>query len=133
MTVRYDSVLAFVGEPVRFRTDTLQVAGQDVYPFAIGNPHAVVFVDDVDEVAVDEIGPAIENDAMFPNRTNVEFVQVLDEGGIRVRIWERGVGETPASGTGATRGQPARTGSTARPAVSRLRRNRSSFPDESPV
>ena len=102
VTVKSNSVLAFVGEPVRFRTDTLQVAGQDVYPFAIGNPHAVIFVDDVDDIDVEDIGSAIETDPMFPNRTNVEFVEILEGGGIKVRVWERGVGETPASGTGAT-------------------------------
>ena len=102
VTVKEDSVVAWVGEPVRFRTDTLAIAGHDVHPFAIGNPHAVLFVDDADEAPVDEVGPLIEHDAMFPNRTNVEFVEVLEDGGIRSRIWERGVGETQASGTGAT-------------------------------
>ena len=48
------------------------------------------------------IGRLVESDPLFPNRTNVEFVEVLEEGGIKARIWERGVGETPASGTGAT-------------------------------
>ncbi len=102
VTVKSESVVAFVGEPVRFRTDTLQVAGYDVHPFAIGNPHAVLFVDDVEAADVDTIGPVIENDPLFPNRTNVEFVQVGEGEGIAVRVWERGVGETPASGTGAT-------------------------------
>ena len=102
VTVKSESVVAFVGEPVRFRTDTLQVAGYDVHPFAIGNPHAVIFVDDVETVDVGTIGPLIENDPLFPNRTNVEFVQVVEDEGIAVRVWERGVGETPSSGTGAT-------------------------------
>jgi diaminopimelate epimerase len=100
--VKQESVVAFVGEPVKFRTDTLQVSGYDVYPFAVGNPHAVMLVDDVEEVDVAGIGPIIEHDPLFPNRTNVEFVEILDEGGVKARIWERGVGETPASGTGAT-------------------------------
>ena len=100
--VKPDSVVAFVGEPVRFRTDTLQVAGYDVHPFAIGNPHAVLFVDDVATADVAGIGQIIEGDPLFPNRTNVEFVEVLEDGGIAARVWERGVGETPASGTGAT-------------------------------
>ena len=102
VTVMDDRVLAFVGEPVGFRTGTLTVAGHELHPFAIGNPHAVLFVEDVDEAPVEEVGPIIEQDPMFPNRTNVEFVEILEEGGIRARIWERGVGETPASGTGAT-------------------------------
>ena len=95
------SVIAYVGEPAPFRTGTLMIGGHEVHPFAIGNPHAVLFVEDVDTAPVEELGPIIEGDALFPNQTNVEFVQVLDEGGIRVRVWERGVGETQASGTGA--------------------------------
>lgn len=102
VTVADGFVRAFVGETNPFRTETLTVAGREVHPFAIGNPHAVMFVDDVDEAPVDTLGPQIEHDAMFPNRTNVEFVQLVDDGTIRARIWERGVGETPASGTGAT-------------------------------
>ena len=102
VTVHDDAVRAFVGAINPFRTNTLNVAGFDVHPFAIGNPHAVMFVDDVDDAPVDTVGPEIENDAMFPNRTNVEFVQLLEDGSIRARVWERGVGETPASGTGAT-------------------------------
>lgn len=102
VTVKHDSVVAYVGEPVISRAGTLQIAGYDVHPFAIGNPHAILFVDDVDAAPVTSIGPVIETDAMFPNRTNVEFVEVLESGGIKARIWERGVGETQASGTGAT-------------------------------
>jgi diaminopimelate epimerase len=101
-TVHDDGVRAFVGETNPFRVGTLTVAGYDIHPFAIGNPHAVLFVDDVDDAPVGTVGPEIEHDAMFPNRTNVEFVQLMDDGSIRARIWERGVGETPASGTGAT-------------------------------
>lgn len=100
--VGVDSVRAFVGKPHQFRTATLKVAGREVYPVGIGNPHAVLFVDDVDEAAVTEIGPLIENDPLFPGRTNVEFVSVAGEDRIAVRVWERGVGETMASGTGAT-------------------------------
>ncbi len=100
--VKPDSVVAFVGEPAPFRTGTLNISSHEVHPFAIGNPHAVLFVDSVDEADVGEVGPIIEGDALFPNRTNVEFVEVAEEGGIRVRVWERGVGETLASGTGAT-------------------------------
>jgi len=102
VTVKAATVVAFVGEPVGFRTGTLRVAGWDVHPFAIGNPHAVLFVEDVDAAEVAEVGSRIERDPIFPNRTNVEFVEILDDGGIRARIWERGVGETMASGTGAT-------------------------------
>lgn len=100
--VREDTVVAFVGVPAPFRSSVLNIAGQEIHPFAIGNPHAVLFVDDVDVAPVDELGPMIEHDPLFPNRTNVEFVEVVEDGGIRARVWERGVGETAASGTGST-------------------------------
>ncbi len=69
---------------------------------SIGNPHAVTFVDSVEEAPVGEVGPVVENDPLFPDRTNVEFVEIREDGDISARIWERGVGETEASGTGAT-------------------------------
>jgi diaminopimelate epimerase len=68
---------------------------------SMGNPHCVVFVEDVDRFPVESTGPAIENHQMFPDRTNVEFVQVLGGDTLTVRVWERGVGETMACGTGA--------------------------------
>jgi len=102
VTVGASTVRAFVGVPQVHRTDTLAIGGIDVHPMAVGNPHAVTFVDEVDEVPVHELGPLVENDPLFPDRTNVEFVQVLEDGGVSARIWERGVGETHASGTGAT-------------------------------
>lgn len=77
---------------------------KDIYKLSIvdmGNPHAVMFVNDVHEYPVDKIGPYIENHPMFKYRTNVEFVQVIDSNSIRVRVWERGSGETAACGTGA--------------------------------
>ena len=67
----------------------------------MGNPHCVLWVDDVDEAPVHEIGPVIENHPMFPNKTNVEFAQMVGENVIRLRVWERGCGETLACGTGA--------------------------------
>ncbi len=95
-------VRAFVGEPHAFRTEELTVAGHRVRPVGVGNPHAVLFVDDIDEAEVEAIGSRIEGDPIFPEGSNVEFVQ-MDEGSrINVRVWERGVGETRASGTGAT-------------------------------
>ncbi len=95
-------VRAFVGEPHAFRTEELNVAGYTVRPIGVGNPHAVLFVDDVEDTDVTGIGSTIETDAIFPDGANVEFVE-FDEGNrIKVRIWERGVGETLASGTGST-------------------------------
>ena len=67
---------------------------------SMGNPHAVVFVDDTASFPVNEIGPYFENHEKFPNRTNTEFVQVVDRNHINMRVYERGTGETLACGTG---------------------------------
>ncbi len=68
----------------------------------VGNPHCIVFVDDVDAVDLQEIGPKFEHHPAFPNRINTEFVQILDKNNVRMRVWERGSGETMACGTGST-------------------------------
>ena len=68
---------------------------------SLGNPHCVIWVDDLDDVDVEKYGSMIETYSLFPNRINVEFVQMLDEDLIKQRTWERGVGETLACGTGA--------------------------------
>jgi diaminopimelate epimerase len=68
---------------------------------SIGNPHAVLRVSDVKTAPLERIGPSIENHPRFPKRTNVGFMQILDRGHIRLRVFERGVGETLACGTGA--------------------------------
>lgn len=68
---------------------------------SMGNPHCVLFVDDVDDAPVTSLGPEIECNPAFPNKTNVEFAQVADGNRILLRVWERGVGETLACGTGA--------------------------------
>jgi len=68
---------------------------------SMGNPHCIMFVDDVQSIPVDEIGPKIENHPLFPEKTNVEFIQILNKQEINFRVWERGVGETLACGTGA--------------------------------
>jgi diaminopimelate epimerase len=68
---------------------------------SMGNPHAVLFVDDVDAAPVTSLGPRIETHPAFPNRVNVEFVQVLSRTRLRQRTWERGTGETLACGSGA--------------------------------
>jgi diaminopimelate epimerase len=67
----------------------------------VGNPHAVFFVDDAESVPLASVGPRIERHALFPERTNVEVVQILSPSELRVRVWERGVGITQACGTGA--------------------------------
>ncbi len=68
---------------------------------SMGNPHAVVFVDDVENLEIEKIGPYFENHELFPKRTNTEFVKVLDRNTVQMRVWERGTGETLACGTGA--------------------------------
>ena len=67
---------------------------------SMGNPHCVIFVDKVDEFPVEYVGPMVENHPSFPKRTNVGFVQVLNKSELKVRVWERGCGETLACGTG---------------------------------
>ena len=82
----------------------LQILGQTYFITCVnmGNPHAVLFVRDPDVVNVPEIGPIIEHHPLFPRRTNVEFVRVIDRGILQMRVWERGAGETLACGTGAS-------------------------------
>ena len=67
----------------------------------MGNPHAIFFVPDAEAVALTELGPALEHDPLFPERTNVEVAQILSSDRIRMRVWERGAGITLACGTGA--------------------------------
>lgn len=69
---------------------------------SVGNPHAVYFVEDVDCLNLEAIGPAFEHHERFPDRTNTEYVRILDRNRIQMRVWERGSGETWACGTGAT-------------------------------
>jgi diaminopimelate epimerase len=68
----------------------------------MGNPHCVIFVEDVENFPVSSYGPLIENHELFPRRTNVEFVQIISRTEIRQRTWERGAGETLACGTGSS-------------------------------
>lgn len=72
----------------------------DLTCVSMGNPHAVLFVDDVDKLDLEKIGPSFENNERFPKRTNTEFVQVIDPQHVKMRVWERGTGETLACGTG---------------------------------
>ncbi len=68
---------------------------------SMGNPHTVIFLEDLKEFPVERFGPVIENHNLFPQRTNVEFARVVSEREIEMRVWERGAGETMACGTGA--------------------------------
>ena len=82
---------------------SVHVAGRDwiMTCVSVGNPHAVVWTDDAASVDLPVIGPLFENHDMFPERVNTEFVQIIDRENIRMRVWERGSGETIACGTGA--------------------------------
>ena len=83
--------------------ESLQIDGEQyrITCLSVGNPHCVVFVDKLDDFPVLLVGPKIENHGLFPKKTNVEFVQVLNSHELKVRVWERGCGETLACGTGA--------------------------------
>lgn len=68
---------------------------------SMGNPHAAIFMDDIDKLDISKIAPHIENSAFFPNRTNTEFIEKISDNYLKMRVWERGSGETLACGTGA--------------------------------
>lgn len=85
-----DEAISVAGEPLRYAAATL------------GNPHCVLFFDAVDEALARRLGPLLETDSRFPNRTNVQFARVIDEQTLQIEIWERGAGYTLASGTSAS-------------------------------
>lgn len=86
-----------IAEPLNILHSTFQITCA-----SMGNPHCVIFVDDVENFRVEKYGPLIENHELFPRRTNVEFVQVISRTEVRQRTWERGAGETLACGTGSS-------------------------------
>jgi len=112
------SDIPMVGDEGEVIEESLKVGDSEyrVTCLSVGNPHAVVFVDDVRAVPIDAIGPQMENHPAFPNRINVEFVELVDRENVRMRVWERGSGETLACGSGccATAVASARTGRTER-------------------
>jgi diaminopimelate epimerase len=87
---------SFVSVPV-------QVGGEEykITCVSMGNPHAVVYLDKIEELNLEKIGPLFENHSLFPDRINTEFIEVLDSHTLNMRVWERGSGETFACGTGA--------------------------------
>lgn len=98
------------GEKVPVAIDKEQVVAEPItvggvdYEFtavSMGNPHAIMFVDSTEDFDIEGIGPQFENNPMFPERVNAEFIEVLDRKRINMRVWERGSGETLACGTGA--------------------------------
>ena len=82
--------------------EPIEVDGKEyrVTCVSMGNPHAVLFVEDTKTVDIENIGPKLEHHKMFPDRANIEFIQVVDRNHIKMRVWERGAGETLACGTG---------------------------------
>lgn len=97
------SVTVDMGKAVVSEKMTLNVDGEKILliPVSVGNPHAVIFVEDINDAPLTTLGPKIEHHEAFPEGVNVEFVQVLGEDALRMRVWERGSGVTMACGTGA--------------------------------
>ena len=81
----------------------LEVCGKnwDITCVSMGNPHCVIFTDSIDSMPLEQIGPQFENHPLFPERVNTEFVETVDSTHLKMRVWERGSGETMACGTGA--------------------------------
>lgn len=92
-----------MGQAVPAAPAVLSVDGEEVrcVPVSVGNPHAVIFTQDITSIPLTTLGPKIEHHEAFPGGVNVEFVQVLQENELRMRVWERGSGVTMACGTGA--------------------------------
>ena len=92
-----------LGSEEKFIAQSVEI-GEDFFILtcvSMGNPHAIAFVDDVRKVTIEKVGPLVERFKIFPKRTNVEFVHVVDRHTLEMRVWERGAGETLACGTGA--------------------------------
>ncbi|NSW92640.1 MAG: diaminopimelate epimerase [Firmicutes bacterium] len=87
----------FISQPVEIDGQTYKVTC-----VSMGNPHAVTYVDDVMSFPLEKVGPKMETHSLFPKRINAEFVQVIDRNTLKMRVWERGAGETMACGTGAS-------------------------------
>lgn len=92
-----------MGEPILGNDARLKIQSKifSLYTVSMGNPHVIIFVNNVDNVDVNKYGKLISENSMFPNRTNVEFVEVVDKNTLKIRVYERGAGETLACGTGA--------------------------------
>ncbi len=92
------------GETREVLDEPIEAAGRSLRYFAatIGNPHCVVPLEEISEAIAHEVGPALENHPNFPNRTNVQLLQVLDRHNVRIEIWERGAGYTLASGSSSS-------------------------------
>lgn len=104
-SVSFDSArIPVEGELREVINESMSIAGEKLTYCAatVGNPHCVVLCDDISAETAKRLGPLIENEPQFPNRTNVQFMQVMDRNNIRIEIWERGAGYTLASGTSSS-------------------------------
>jgi diaminopimelate epimerase len=86
----------YINQPLSVLGRTFQFTG-----VSMGNPHVVTFIDNVDQFALHEFGPKVETDPLFPKKINTHFVETIDRSTLKMRVWERGAGETMACGTGA--------------------------------
>ncbi|WP_300695374.1 diaminopimelate epimerase [uncultured Bacteroides sp.] len=100
---KVDSVTVDMGVPAGIHEQIVEAQGKQFTGtvLSMGNPHLVIFVNDIKDIHLESIGPELENHPLFPDRINVEFAQLLENGSIRMRVWERGSGITQACGTGA--------------------------------
>ena len=96
-----DPILTPAEIPVAAASNKIQIDGRDFTCVSMGNPHAVTFVDSVQTAPVHTKGPDYEIDKIFPRKANIEFVEVLSKNHAKMRVWERGTGETLACGTGS--------------------------------
>ncbi len=102
--INLDRVKVSLGQPIIETTSQmLNIDGYnwEIGLLRIGNPHVVIYVQDINVAPVEHLGPKIEKHPFFTNGVNVNFVQIIDRQSIKLRVWERGVGETPACGSGA--------------------------------
>ena len=88
---------------IQFYKVNIEIDGdlKELTCISMGNPHSIVFTKDVGRLNIEKYGPIIEVDSHFPNKVNVEFIEIIDKHNIKMRVWERGTGETLACGTGA--------------------------------
>ena len=113
---KVDSVTVDMGVPAGIHEQIVEAQGKQFTGtvLSMGNPHLVIFVNDIKDIHLESIGPELENHPLFPDRINVEFAQLLENGSIRMRVWERGSGITQACGACATAVAAAFTGWTGR-------------------
>ncbi|SMB93320.1 diaminopimelate epimerase [Desulfonispora thiosulfatigenes DSM 11270] len=97
------SLIPMLGNSGQVIEETIIVEGKEfkVTAVSMGNPHCIIFVPDINEIDIYKWGPLVESHELFPNKTNVEFVQIINEEKVIMRVWERGAGITNACGTGA--------------------------------